>query len=81
VCYLTASAELSTVVLVIVAIFPAIWSAIRASRILFHKMLDSVLRSPTRFFDRTPAGRTLARFSKGVFVLRLALISCGTHSV
>ena len=45
--------------------FPAIWSTLRASRLLFNSMLESVMRSPPRFFDKTPAGRILNRFTKG----------------
>ncbi|QRW04429.1 ABC transporter [Ceratobasidium sp. AG-Ba] len=35
---------------------PRIMSTLRASRILFRDMLQSVLRSPSRFFDTTPSG-------------------------
>ncbi|KAH7100175.1 P-loop containing nucleoside triphosphate hydrolase protein [Auriculariales sp. MPI-PUGE-AT-0066] len=58
--------ELIAVLLVVSTIFPSIWSALRASRVLFHRMLDSVLRSPVRFFDKTPTGRILNRFSKDI---------------
>ncbi|CAE6455347.1 unnamed protein product, partial [Rhizoctonia solani] len=44
---------------------PDIWATLRASRTLYEKMLRSVMRSPTRFFDKTPSGRILNRFSKG----------------
>lgn len=37
---------------------------ITASRILFKKLLDNVLRSKVRFFDSTPIGRIMNRFSK-----------------
>ncbi len=33
---------------------------------LFTKMLQTVVRSPTRFFDQTPTGRILNRFTKDV---------------
>ncbi|QRV76775.1 ABC transporter transmembrane region [Ceratobasidium sp. AG-Ba] len=46
--------------------FPKIVSSLRASRILFEKMLRSVLRSPSRFFDKTPSGRILNRFRSPV---------------
>ncbi|KAG9122467.1 hypothetical protein FRC07_001130 [Ceratobasidium sp. 392] len=45
---------------------PTIWSTLRVSRTLYDRMLRSVLRSPTRFFDTTPSGRILNRFSKDV---------------
>jgi ABC-type multidrug transport system fused ATPase/permease subunit len=39
---------------------------ITASRILHDKMLKSVLLAPIRFFDSTPVGRILQRFSRDV---------------
>ncbi|KAG8685634.1 hypothetical protein FRC08_012996, partial [Ceratobasidium sp. 394] len=45
---------------------PTIWSTLRASRTLYDRMLRSVMRSPSRFFDKTPSGRILNRFSKDV---------------
>jgi ABC-type multidrug transport system fused ATPase/permease subunit len=39
---------------------------IMASRILHDKMLSSVLNAPIRFFDSTPVGRILQRFSRDV---------------
>lgn len=36
-------------------------------------MLDNVLRAPLQFFDVTPVGRLLARFSKDVDVLDSSL--------
>ncbi|KAF9584556.1 hypothetical protein BGW38_006031, partial [Lunasporangiospora selenospora] len=38
--------------------------SIRAARVLHEQMLRSVLRSPMSFFDTTPMGRILNRFSK-----------------
>ncbi|KAF9941830.1 hypothetical protein BGZ67_003920 [Mortierella alpina] len=38
--------------------------AIRSARVLHQEMLHSVLRSPMVFFDTTPMGRILNRFSK-----------------
>ncbi|KAI1317577.1 hypothetical protein EDD11_008147 [Mortierella claussenii] len=37
---------------------------IRSARVLHQEMLYSVLRSPMKFFDTTPMGRILNRFSK-----------------
>ncbi|KAF8697734.1 P-loop containing nucleoside triphosphate hydrolase protein, partial [Rhizoctonia solani] len=34
---------------------PDIWATLRASWTLYEKMLHSVMRSPTRFFDKTPS--------------------------
>ncbi|KAF8598207.1 hypothetical protein BDV93DRAFT_498959 [Ceratobasidium sp. AG-I] len=50
----------------IVSQVPSIASTLRASRRLYEKMLHSVMRSPSRFFDKTPSGRILNRFSKDV---------------
>ncbi|KAJ2745284.1 hypothetical protein GGI20_002307 [Coemansia sp. BCRC 34301] len=43
-----------------------LWSvcAVRCGRTTHRNMLDSVLRSPMSFFDTTPLGRILQRFSK-----------------
>lgn len=40
--------------------------AIGAGNKLFSRMLKTVVRSPTRFFDQTPTGRILNRFTKDV---------------
>ncbi|KZV99859.1 hypothetical protein EXIGLDRAFT_668146 [Exidia glandulosa HHB12029] len=58
--------QLTSLLLIVGGMFPRIWSSLHASRVLFAEMLDSVVRSPTRFFDKTPAGRILNRFSKDV---------------
>ncbi|ORX44613.1 multi drug resistance-associated protein MRP [Hesseltinella vesiculosa] len=41
-----------------------VFAAIRSARILHQDMLRSVVRSPMVFFDTTPTGRILNRFSK-----------------
>ncbi|GJJ71293.1 ATP-binding cassette, subfamily C (CFTR/MRP), member 1 [Entomortierella parvispora] len=41
-----------------------VFCGIRSARVLHQKMLMSVLRSPMMFFDTTPMGRILNRFSK-----------------
>ncbi|EJD41418.1 hypothetical protein AURDEDRAFT_115494 [Auricularia subglabra TFB-10046 SS5] len=60
------SLQLTSLLLIFGGVFPSIWSSQRAARKLFNQMLDSVVRSPTRFFDKTPAGRVLNRFSKDI---------------
>ncbi|KIO27861.1 hypothetical protein M407DRAFT_22914 [Tulasnella calospora MUT 4182] len=42
------------------------WGSYKASKLLFKRLLDAVVGSPMRFFDTTPAGRILNRFSKDV---------------
>ncbi|KAH7334355.1 hypothetical protein B0J17DRAFT_770708 [Rhizoctonia solani] len=50
----------------IIGQIPNIASTLRASRQLYERMLRSVMRSPSRFFDKTPSGRILNRFSKDI---------------
>jgi len=40
--------------------------AVAASRVLHHHMLSAVLRAPLTFFETTPAGRILNRFSRDI---------------
>ncbi|KAG8894877.1 hypothetical protein FRC01_012696, partial [Tulasnella sp. 417] len=42
------------------------WGSYKASKLLFKRLLDAVVGSPMRFFDTTPTGRILNRFSKDV---------------
>ncbi|KAM0755443.1 P-loop containing nucleoside triphosphate hydrolase protein [Meredithblackwellia eburnea MCA 4105] len=39
------------------------WGTVRAARSLFRKCLTRVVRAPSRWFDTTPVGRILNRFS------------------
>ncbi|KAI8820497.1 ABC transporter type 1, transmembrane domain-containing protein [Fimicolochytrium jonesii] len=45
------------------------FGSIRASRVLHHGMLTTLLRAPVRFFDITPMGRIMNRFSKDISTL------------
>jgi ABC-type multidrug transport system fused ATPase/permease subunit len=47
----------------------------RAARILHLLLLDNVLKAPLQFFEVTPVGRILSRFSKDVDVLDTSLPS------
>ncbi|CAG8532113.1 5269_t:CDS:10, partial [Dentiscutata heterogama] len=40
------------------------YGSLRASKKLYQKLLHQVIRAPLRFFDTTPVGRILNRFSK-----------------
>ena len=44
-------------------------AGIKASRALHASMLKNILRSPMSFFDTTPLGRVLNRFSKDIYVI------------
>ncbi|KAF9380569.1 hypothetical protein CPB97_008267 [Podila verticillata] len=46
------------------AIILQVHCGIRSARVMHQEMLHSVLRSPMMFFDTTPMGRILNRFSK-----------------
>jgi ABC-type multidrug transport system fused ATPase/permease subunit len=59
--------------LVFFAVFALAIAAIFASRKLHAKMLKNILRSPMSFFDTTPLGRVLNRFSKDVYVIDEAI--------
>ncbi|KAI8599639.1 P-loop containing nucleoside triphosphate hydrolase protein [Dissophora ornata] len=41
-----------------------LYGSLRAARLLYKKLLMSVVRAPLRFFDTTPVGRIMNRFSK-----------------
>ncbi|KAF8331910.1 uncharacterized protein EI90DRAFT_3154324 [Cantharellus anzutake] len=58
--------EVVTAAFSICANIPSIFSSLRASRRLYRTMLVSVLRAPSRWFDKTPSGRILNRFSKDI---------------
>lgn len=48
-------------------------SAINGSRKLHNFMLESVLHSPMAFFDQTPIGRIINRFSKDIDIIDVLL--------
>ncbi|CAH0714289.1 unnamed protein product, partial [Brenthis ino] len=52
--------------------FLACW---RAARVLHQILLDNVLKAPLQFFEVTPVGRILSRFSKDVDVVDTSLPS------
>ena len=43
--------------------------SLRSSTVLHSEILDSGLRAPMQFFDSTPAGRIINRFSKDIDVI------------
>jgi ATP-binding cassette subfamily C (CFTR/MRP) protein 3 len=44
-------------------------AVIIASKTLHYRMLKNILRSPMSFFDTTPLGRVLNRFSKDIYTI------------
>jgi ATP-binding cassette subfamily C (CFTR/MRP) protein 1 len=56
---------ISAVFVLMYAIVAAI-SMVTAAGILHGKMLSNILRSPMSFFDTTPIGRILNRFSRDI---------------
>ncbi len=47
--------------------------SIKASATLHDNMLKSIMRSPMAFFDTTPLGRILNRFSKDIYTIDEAI--------
>ncbi|KAF9404553.1 hypothetical protein BGZ94_004106 [Podila epigama] len=64
-CFIT----LMAVFLTIVRMFWQFYGSIRASRSLYEQLLESIIRAPIRFFDTTPIGRIINRFSKDFEVI------------
>ena len=60
---------LSQSILVLLGAFTLAIAGIFASRTLHSKILKNILRSPMSFFDTTPLGRILNRFSKDVYII------------
>ena len=54
---------------VLLGLFSIATGSIIGSRVLHNKMLFNVLRSPMSFFDTTPLGRILNRFSKDIYTV------------
>ncbi|KAF9582884.1 hypothetical protein BGW38_010626 [Lunasporangiospora selenospora] len=57
------------VFLTIVRMFWQLYGSLRASRSLYEELLASIVRAPIRFFDTTPVGRLINRFSKDFEVI------------
>ena len=70
-CYLGIYAIFSAgqVAFVLFAAFSLAIASIFASRTLHSRMLKNILRSPMSFFDTTPLGRILNRFSKDIYTI------------
>ncbi|KAL7549875.1 hypothetical protein ACHAWF_013132, partial [Thalassiosira exigua] len=51
-----------------------IFAGLRASRKMFEELLDVILRAPMSFFDTTPIGRIINRFSKDLYTVDEQLV-------
>ncbi|KAG0239020.1 hypothetical protein BGW41_007967 [Actinomortierella wolfii] len=69
-CFIT----LMAVFLTIVRMFWQFYGSLRASRALYEELLAAVIRAPIRFFDTTPVGRIVNRFSKDFEVIDSQMI-------
>ena len=70
-CYLGVYGALGVIqsFIILFAAFSLALAAIFASRTLHNSMLRNILRSPMSFFDTTPLGRILNRFSKDTYII------------
>ena len=57
------------IVFVFFSTFSLAIAGVYASRSLHSRMLKNILRSPMSFFDTTPLGRVLNRFSKDIYTI------------
>lgn len=57
------------------------WGSIHGARKLFSDLTDRVVRAPMRFFDTTPVGRLLNRFSKDISVVDLQLARSASYLI
>lgn len=48
--------------------------SLKASKRLFQEMLDVIMRAPMAFFDTTPVGRVVNRFSKDIYTVDEELV-------
>jgi ABC-type multidrug transport system fused ATPase/permease subunit len=48
---------------------------LRTGSVMHDELLHALIRAPLRFFDTTPIGRLLARFSREMLVVDISLVS------
>ncbi|CAI2178694.1 732_t:CDS:10 [Funneliformis geosporum] len=65
---------ISSVLLGVLRIAWLYYGSLRASRILYEALLYKIIRAPLRFFDTTPVGRILNRFSRDFETIDSTLI-------
>ncbi|XP_039702279.1 canalicular multispecific organic anion transporter 2-like isoform X2 [Pteropus medius] len=74
--------------LVVLSAFAMAAGSVQAARSLHQALLYNMMRSPQSFFDTTPSGRILNRFSKDIYVIDevlapsiLMLLGCFYNSI
>jgi len=67
--------NLTSLVAIFIRVLAIVLSGLKASRILYEEVLDTVLRAPMSFFDTTPLGRIINRFSKDIYTIDESLVS------
>ncbi|KAL1919296.1 uncharacterized protein VTP21DRAFT_1989 [Calcarisporiella thermophila] len=65
---------LCTILCIFLGMVTQCMGSLRASQVLHEKLLDAILGAPIRFFDQTPVGRVLNRFSKDMATIDSSLI-------
>ena len=55
------------------ALILVLFARIRASRVVHANLLDHMLHAPMQFFDQTPIGRIINRFSKDIYAIDQAV--------
>lgn len=53
------------------------FAGLRASKVMFDELLDVILHAPMAFFDTTPIGRIMNRFSKDMYTVDEQLVVSG----
>ncbi|CAK8671761.1 unnamed protein product [Clavelina lepadiformis] len=59
----------SKTIFVLSSSFAGTYGSVAASTLLHSKLLNNLLKAPMSFFDTTPLGRILNRFSKDIYVI------------
>jgi len=67
--YMFVGVTLFSVAISMCSSFSFFWLAVNSSKNLHHKMLQALLKTTMYFFDSTPLGRILNRFSKDTYFL------------
>lgn len=84
----SAPPPLPTGLLVVLSAFAMAVGSVQAAHSLHRALLHNMMRSPQSFFDTTPSGRILNRFSKDIYVIDevlgpsiLMLLGCFYNSI